>query len=597
MPRASPAFIDGASDVDWYQFDVGYEKISRDSAALHLSTIFDIDYADGVARADTAIYVFNELRELVLIGTDSNIADDQPPGQTDISDLSRGSFGTGDPFIGSAELSEGTYFVAVANQDRVPVQLSQYFDVDSSNPLLRLEPIDSVTRIAEDRIYRPSAAGLIDDTGNYDVNGDLVSLGGGNFVDENGFLRDRATGELLLVNGEPRVAGGGTASAADVPVLFDENSILEYSLDDVLLYVNTGTTLAVVNPFTGEQYLPGSSLGTFGGEFISDVAFRANGELFGYTANAPIPADDATEYVRINTSDASLTTIGNLGIQTFHLVDFDPMNLILDTPSDDGIQVEAITIREFLGAEEGFLVGNRPLIANPVQGQPPLPRAGLQYSTNILYEFNDATGALIGPTYDRSRFAPGAGTTPREIGQINTTPPIVPDPNVLQTQLGITNATEIGPNGIAVPSIVDGDFFTLSNVTETVSFEFDQGFTLLASGNQPVRDGDAIVIDGVVFEFNTGARLQLSDVAPLGLLSEGTTVTVQGVDATATFEFVRFGQPRPGNQPILLVDNQGIARSLNQITADLAAGINTNVTGLAAQSRAGKFSSPPHRPH
>ncbi len=109
LAKSIGGILDGASDVDWYQFDVGYEQISRDSAALHLSTIFDLDYADGAARADTAIYVFNEARELVLIGTDSNIADDQPPGEPDASDLSRGSFGTGDPFIGSAELSEGTY--------------------------------------------------------------------------------------------------------------------------------------------------------------------------------------------------------------------------------------------------------------------------------------------------------------------------------------------------------------------------------------------------------------------------------------------------------------------------------------------------------
>ena len=65
-------------------------------------------------------------------------------------------------------------------------------------------------------------------------------------------------------------------------------------------------------------------------------------------------------------------------------------------------------------------------------------------------------------------------------------------------------------------------------MTETVTFELDQGFTLFADGTQPVRDGDAVVIDNVIFEFNTGARLQFSDVAPFGLLTEGTTVSVEG---------------------------------------------------------------------
>ncbi len=321
------------------------------------------------------------------------------------------------------------------------------FQRDALNPLLRLEPIDSVTRIVEDHI---------------------------------GY------------------SGGGTATPPEVPLLFDSNSILPYSFDDVLLYVNTGTSLEVVNPFTGQQY-PGrpniGSLGNFtGNEVIRDIAFRANGELFGYTGNGPVVGDNTTEYVRIDTSNASLNVIGNLGIQTFHLTNFDPTNLVLDATSDDGIQVEAITIRQFtdlsgVTTERGYLVGNRPI-----------GRAGLQYTQNILYEFNDANGQIVGPTYDRSRFSPGAGTTPREVGQISTA-----DPNVQgdESHLGITDATVVDAMGVASPSLFDGDTFTISNVNfDTVTFELEQSFTLIADTNQPVGDGDAVIIDGVVFEFN-----------------------------------------------------------------------------------------------
>ncbi|MGI9471458.1 MAG: GEVED domain-containing protein [Rubripirellula sp.] len=517
LSKAFSGDLDSATDVDWYEFTVNYENITRDAAALYLSTVFDLDYASGFARADMALYVFDAQGQLVLIGGDSNVADDLP-GSTnanDTDDLSRGSAGAEDPYIGTAELSEGTYFVAVANQQQVPAPLDQFFNANSANPLLRLEPIDSVTRIAEDRI---------------------------NF------------------------SGGGTATSPEVPLLFDADSIVDYTFDDTLLYVNTATSLLLVNPFTGVVY---GSVGDLD-ERINDVAFRANGELFGYTENGPIPSDTSSEYVRIDTGTGALTTISTgAGIQTFHLTDFDPMNLVLDEASDDGIEVEAITIREFLGQEEGFFIGNRPI-----------DQVGLQYSTNILYDFDDETGLATGPNYDRSRFAPGAGTTPREVGQINTEAP----PAAFATQLGISDATEVNRFGIAVPSIRDGDTFTLSNVTESVTFEFEQGFTLFADGSQPVRDGDSVIIDGVVFEFNSNSRLQLSDVAPLGLLNEGTTVSVEGTDGIVTFEFVRFAPASPGNIEVSLVDAGGAPLSVNNISASLSTAINANVTDVTAQS-------------
>ena len=64
--------LDSATDVDWYQFTVNYENITRDAAALYLSTVFDLDYASGFARSDMALYVFNAAGQLVLIGGDSN---------------------------------------------------------------------------------------------------------------------------------------------------------------------------------------------------------------------------------------------------------------------------------------------------------------------------------------------------------------------------------------------------------------------------------------------------------------------------------------------------------------------------------------------
>ena len=69
--------VDG-TDVDWYSFTINYENITRDAARLFLSTVFDLDYASGFARADMAMYVFDAAGQLILVGSDGNVADDLP---------------------------------------------------------------------------------------------------------------------------------------------------------------------------------------------------------------------------------------------------------------------------------------------------------------------------------------------------------------------------------------------------------------------------------------------------------------------------------------------------------------------------------------
>ena len=53
-----------AGDVDWYQFDVRYDAVQTDdpNAPRHVSVAFDVDYADGFARANTNLWVFNCFR-------------------------------------------------------------------------------------------------------------------------------------------------------------------------------------------------------------------------------------------------------------------------------------------------------------------------------------------------------------------------------------------------------------------------------------------------------------------------------------------------------------------------------------------------------
>ena len=110
-----------------------------------------------------------------------------------------------------------------------------------------------------------------------------------------------------------------------------------------------------------------------------------------------------------------------------------------------------------------------------------------RYSTNILYGFVPENGLANGNTFAFLNRVSGAGTVPREIGQIQTAPQ-----SNFATQLGITAPIETNANGDQVPSLVDGDTFTLSdNITQTqVTFEIDSGITLTGNPGTVVLDGE-----------------------------------------------------------------------------------------------------------
>jgi hypothetical protein len=112
-------------DVDFYAFEVNQQDLVGSLLGGHASVVFDMDYADGLNRPDTSINIFVEepsarfglQYRLVFSSDSSNIADDQgrPLSIADVADLSRGSTGTADPFIGPIALAEGNYLVAISS--------------------------------------------------------------------------------------------------------------------------------------------------------------------------------------------------------------------------------------------------------------------------------------------------------------------------------------------------------------------------------------------------------------------------------------------------------------------------------------------------
>ncbi len=207
-------------DVDFYEFDIAFldpNILPEYNIGLTYPTVFDIDYANGVGdRPNTSMSVYrlvsingtpddrtDDVYELMYTARDGNIAEDRPatPGSSDLDDLSRGTAGATDPFLGVVDLAiwqppatgesfkpypQATYRVAVSADDWMPSDLNQFTSANAANPDLRLEPVQTVRRIAEDHI----------DFGNNSTDDD-----------------------------------------PQIPVLWDDDSIVPYQLGDVVLYL------------------------------------------------------------------------------------------------------------------------------------------------------------------------------------------------------------------------------------------------------------------------------------------------------------------------------------------------------------------------
>src|SRR5262249_49784570 len=143
----------------------------------------------------------------------ANSADQPAPGKgANADDLSRGSFGQQDPYIGSAQLPAGktgsrtrTYYVAVSTHRSIPTTLHQQFLQSPSDQTVRLEPIDSVGRIVSDHL---------DQSG-----GETAQLAQDQYVDSSGALRSNF---FDLANKQTLSASIVPFTLSDVPLFLSQ---------------------------------------------------------------------------------------------------------------------------------------------------------------------------------------------------------------------------------------------------------------------------------------------------------------------------------------------------------------------------------------
>ncbi|MCY2989616.1 MAG: DVUA0089 family protein, partial [Planctomycetota bacterium] len=304
-----------SDNVAVYSFTVDHQFIESiagfNASGKTVAATFDVDFADGFTRGDLTMVVYKIVAGNpipVLIGRESNVEDDQtdPNKATFPLDLARGSAGNGDPFIGTQTLAEGDgqmYYVAIMGAQSLPQAFAVHLlplggdptdrnsVAEGINRLIRLEPINSVTRIVEDHIGVQG----------YSSNGVVVA------PETLGPAIDIATATTLSAN------------------------VVPFTLSDVSLFVNTNSGLYTANPYKGgavTTLVPGNGYGSS----LQDIVMRSDGYLYGYESTAANTSDTAGVLVKLDSGTGVVITSQKDNIQG-------PQGVPLAVPTPSGENV------------------------------------------------------------------------------------------------------------------------------------------------------------------------------------------------------------------------------------------------------------------
>ncbi|MCA9132998.1 MAG: hypothetical protein KDA45_07575, partial [Planctomycetales bacterium] len=202
--------IASSQDVDFYMLEINQEDLVGNLAGGYAPVVFDLDYADGLNRPDTSLNIFREEStqvgvqyRLIYTNDSSNVADDQgrPLTVNDMVDMSRGSLGTGDAYIGPVALPAGNYVVGVSSASYQPrAKLAGNF-----------KPITSIRRLVDEGHISGSTNALPPVVQN--------------------FLPRRTLGSSDLVS---KTFDLGRYAAADLPAMYLD---ITHPADDVDLYI------------------------------------------------------------------------------------------------------------------------------------------------------------------------------------------------------------------------------------------------------------------------------------------------------------------------------------------------------------------------
>ncbi|TWU47288.1 Dockerin type I repeat protein [Rubripirellula tenax] len=399
-------------DIDVYRVDL-FSNVQEPNIIgenRFVSTTFDIDYADQLGRPNTSIAVYSSAGRLILHSRDSNIADDQgrPTDGNDMTNLSAGSGGTLDAYIGPVELQVGTYYVVVSSAQMIPSSLDQMFENNPVDSNVRILPIDSSRRLVEENFFDSSLG----------VN----------------------SSSNVFFNGQETVSLKTAAELPSLAPVFDETSLVPYKLEDVRLFVTldqglTGTnqsTLVTIDPFTGRLE---RTIGQFG-QPVGDLAMRRDGELFSYSLGPQTGNQtngNSGNFLNISSANAAANNSGDDGL-TFRRNN----QAGTGTEGDDNAQLLINAMAFVPSTNTSAVPGNNPNIPDGERafalgdrdnfGRGEIPDA---LRRNILYSVvansgaatnQGSTNAMLDRNFPNAPFsdALGAASNKRELGIVDT---------------------------------------------------------------------------------------------------------------------------------------------------------------------------------
>lgn len=494
-------------DVDWFKFTIDYQDIQAiadvNDGGKTWATVFDIDYADGLSRPNLVLSVFDDLGNLVWVSRDSSVADDQPDpmGGSSAADLTRGSFGKMDPFLGTIQMPEGTsrtYYVAVSSNAQLPTQLIATFNGNDTQKLIRMEPVTSVRRIVEDHIGT---------TGYNDSAGTNIAP---------------TTPAILPIQNTTQL----------------QASVQPYTLGDMVLYVSQNSTawgrLQIVNPLTGAVIADlgntraGDEVGE--GRTPQDITMRTDGVL--YAAQRGLFNDDGNSgrLVILDPTNAKAYVLGEDGIPSVPVNDGVPEKDAVDQLTS--YSVDALSFARF--PANGTVSGTGFDYEYQAWIPDSLEHYDLYYAVtdattgqSHLYRANPTTGDATHA--DDGPFGP-VNSAFLEVPD-NYSPLLYPsldtpifDPTGQFDISTVTGMSFIQRQGITIfaPSpdeIADGQTFRVSDSDTTIEFEFDK------TGNG---------VSGTRFPVNVAGATTQNDV----LLAMLSAISASGL--TITFQFSGF---------------------------------------------------------
>ncbi|TWU06032.1 tandem-95 repeat protein [Stieleria varia] len=431
--------LTGGGAINRYQFQLERDSIQGQQDTVqgvggttndagdetYIAATFDIDYGDGFSRPDTTLLLYwlgvdgTSPARLIMMGTNSNVMVDRanPLEGTDITDLDRGSAGHRDAFLGTVELRAGFYEVAVIGDAQIPADLRQSFNADPANPDVRLEPVTSVIRIAEDRFADNNLAPLV-------------------------------------------------TAAAPIQVVFQgEQNAVPFQLGDVDLLV-LDSDAANTSYVGGANPLIGSldAIYTNNVSALGDIAVHPGGVVYASSGarGDRVETDANTEpFFSIDETGRNVVNVGNTGLQTFEgfINNGNPAvgrAIINGNRVGHGMVFNALSYQVIGGGNStlnlygvagrgngqmtytGATINAQNQITGLVPGLP---------AQNYLYRLNPTTGAAINATANGAGrtgngTARGAGTNTVEVGHIGIQGANPGDPDV---DIGlVTGITDVG---------------------------------------------------------------------------------------------------------------------------------------------------------